>query len=164
MTSAEPVAGHRAAGLAPVGPAADRILLATDLTESSAAATEEALLLAARLGAALVIVSVVDPGAPGLAPGRPRPRVDHLRDQREHGTLELVARARGRGLQASYLVWTGDPGDMIVAAAEAERADIVVIGSNGRGAVGRFLLGSVSERVVREAPCPVLVVRPRRHA
>ena len=50
---------------------------------------------------------------------------------------------------------------MIVSAAEAERADMIVVGSHGRGAVGRLFLGSVSEHVVRNAPCPVLVVRPR---
>jgi nucleotide-binding universal stress UspA family protein len=50
---------------------------------------------------------------------------------------------------------------MIVSAAEAEHADMIVVGSHGRGAVGRLFLGSVSEHVVRNAPCPVLVVRPR---
>jgi nucleotide-binding universal stress UspA family protein len=50
---------------------------------------------------------------------------------------------------------------VIVDAAEAEHADMVLVGSHGRGVVGRFLLGSVSEHVVRHAPCPVLVVRPR---
>ena len=64
-------------------------------------------------------------------------------------------------MDVSFLVWTGDPGDMIVSAAEAERVDMVLVGSHGRGAVGRLFLGSVSEHVVRHAPCPVLVVRPR---
>ena len=64
-------------------------------------------------------------------------------------------------MTVSFLVWTGDPGDMIVEAAEAEHADMIVVGSHGRGAVGRLFLGSVSEHVVRNAPCPVLVVRPK---
>ena len=41
----------------------------------------------------------------------------------------------------------------------AESADLIVVGSHGRGTVGRFLIGSVSDHVVRNAPCPVLVVR-----
>ena len=57
------------------------------------------------------------------------------------------------------MVWTGDPGDQIVAAAEAEGVEMIVVGSHGRGTVGRLLLGSVSEKVVRSAACPVLVVR-----
>jgi nucleotide-binding universal stress UspA family protein len=40
-------------------------------------------------------------------------------------------------------------------------ADVIVVGSHGRGAIERLLLGSVSEQVVRHAPCPVLVVRPK---
>ena len=59
----------------------------------------------------------------------------------------------------SFLVWTGDPGESIVSAAEAEDVDLVVVGTHGRGTIGRLLLGSVSEHVVRNAPCPVLVIR-----
>ena len=40
------------------------------------------------------------------------------------------------------------------------KVDVIVVGSHGRGAIARILLGSVSEQVVRHAPCPVLVVRP----
>ena len=64
------------------------------------------------------------------------------------------------GVTVSFLVWTGDPGESIVSAAEAENVDLVVVGTHGRGAIGRLLLGSVSEHVVRNAPCPVLVIRP----
>jgi nucleotide-binding universal stress UspA family protein len=72
-----------------------------------------------------------------------------------------VERGRQAGVEVSFLVWDGDPGDTIVEAATAEQVDMVLVGSHGRGAVGRFFLGSVSEHVVRHAPCPVLVVRPR---
>ena len=64
------------------------------------------------------------------------------------------------GSTVSFLVWTGDPGESIVAAAGAENVDLVVVGTHGRGTIGRLLLGSVSEHVVRNAPCPVLVIRP----
>jgi universal stress protein A len=53
----------------------------------------------------------------------------------------------------------GVPAGEIVEAAAAERADMIVIGTHGRTGLGRFLLGSVAERVVRTAPCPVLTVR-----
>jgi universal stress protein A len=142
----------------PAAPAR-RLMLATDLGEASAAATEQAFSLAASLGASLLAVSVIDPGALVLPGGRFRARVDQERSRLERDAQELVARGRREGIDVSFLVWTGDPGDQIVSAAEAERVDMIVVGSHGRGTVGRLLLGSVSEHVVRNAGCPVLVVR-----
>ena len=150
----------RAATPGPAGPG-QKLLLATDLSEASESATDEAFELAERLGASLLIVSVIDPGSLLLPGGRFRVRIDQVREWREQQAQALVERGRDVGIDVSFLVWTGDPGDMIVSAAEAERADMVLVGSHGRGAVGRFFLGSVSEHVVRNAPCPVLVVRPR---
>ncbi|MEO5965241.1 MAG: universal stress protein [Candidatus Limnocylindrales bacterium] len=138
-----------------------KLLLATDLSEASSSATDEAFDLARRLAATLLIVSVIDPGSLLLPGGRFRARIDQVREHREQLARGLVERGRELGLDVSFLVWTGDPGDMIVEAAEAEHADMVLVGSHGRGAVGRFFIGSVSEHVVRHAPCPVLVVRPR---
>jgi nucleotide-binding universal stress UspA family protein len=141
-----------------------KLLLATDLSEASSSATEEAFELAALLNASLLIVSVIDPGSLQLPGGRFRARIDQVRERREQQAQALVERGRDESLEVSFLVWTGDPGDMIVEAAEAERVDMVLVGSHGRGAVGRFFIGSVSEHVVRHAPCPVLVVRPRETA
>jgi nucleotide-binding universal stress UspA family protein len=138
-----------------------KLLLATDLTEASASATDEAFELASRLDASLLVVSVIDPGSLLLPGGRFRARVDQVRELREQLAQELVERGRAAGIEVSFLIWTGDPGDMIVEAAEAEHADMILVGSHGRGAVGRLFLGSVSEHVVRNAHCPVLVVRPR---
>lgn len=138
-----------------------KLLLATDLSEASESATDEAFELAERLGASLLVVSVIDPGSLLLPGGRFRVRIDQVRERREQQAQVLVERGRDVGVDVSFLVWTGDPGDMIVSAAEAEHADMVLVGSHGRGVVGRFFLGSVSEHVVRNAPCPVLVVRPR---
>jgi nucleotide-binding universal stress UspA family protein len=154
--------GSEAAPVRPVAPSTGRkkLLLATDLSEASSSATEEAFELAARLAATLLIVSVIDPGSLLLPGGRFRARVDQVRERREQQAQALVERGRQQGIDVSFLVWTGDPGDQIVSAAEAERVDMVLVGSHGRGAVGRLFLGSVSEHVVRNAPCPVLVVRP----
>jgi len=142
-------------------PKVEKLLLATDLSEASSAATEEAFELARRLEASLLVVSVIDPGSLLLPGGRFGARVDQVRERRAAIAQALVARGRDAGVPVSFLVWEGDPGDMIVSAAEAEHADMVVVGSHGRGTVGRLFLGSVSEHVVRHAPCPVLVVRPR---
>ena len=156
-----PAAGSSTAPSTAAGAVMEKLLLATDLSEASSAATEEAFELAARLGASLLVVSVIDPGSLLLPGGRFRARIDQVRENREQAAQALVERGHEAGVTVSFLVWTGDPGDMIVSAAEAEHADMIVVGSHGRGAVGRLFLGSVSEHVVRNAPCPVLVVRPR---
>ncbi|HEY4752582.1 MAG TPA: universal stress protein [Candidatus Limnocylindrales bacterium] len=159
-----PPSPETARGAEGVGSRVKKLLLATDLTEASASATDEAFELASRLDASLLVVSVIDPGSLLLPGGRFRVRVDQVRERREQLAQELVERGRQTGVSVSFLIWTGDPGDMIVEAAEAEHADMILVGSHGRGAVGRLFLGSVSEHVVRNAPCPVLVVRPRETA
>jgi nucleotide-binding universal stress UspA family protein len=136
-----------------------RVLLATDLSPASAEAAETALELASRLGASLVAISVIDPGT--SVPGIGGPRVDQVRSQRELAAQELVARGRALGVAVTFLIWQGEPGESIVEAATAEEADLIVVGSHGRGSVGRFLIGSVSDHVVRNADCPVIVVRAR---
>jgi nucleotide-binding universal stress UspA family protein len=136
-----------------------KVLLATDLSAASAGATDEAIELATRLGASLLIVSVIDPGQLRLPGGPFNQRVDQVRAERESAAQKLVDRGRRLGLRVDFLIWEGEPGESIVAAAEAEGADLIVVGSHGRGAVGRFLIGSVSDHVVRSASCPVLVVR-----
>jgi nucleotide-binding universal stress UspA family protein len=145
--------------LPPVRPPIRTVLLATDFSPASAAATNEAFELAARLDATLLAVSVIDPNKLRLPGGRFEQRVDQVRSAREIVAQELVARGRRRGVPVSFLIWEGDPGESIVDAARSESADLIVVGSHGRGAVGRFLIGSVSDHVVRNAPCPVLVVR-----
>jgi nucleotide-binding universal stress UspA family protein len=137
-----------------------RVLLGTDLSRTSELATDRAFDLARRYGAELLVVSVIDPGDLPQEAGRIGSRWDEVRDRRHAAAQELVARGRAMGLTVSFLVWTGDPGESIVSAAEAESVDLVVVGTHGRGTIGRLLLGSVSDHVVRHAPCPVLVVRP----
>jgi nucleotide-binding universal stress UspA family protein len=75
-------------------------------------------------------------------------------------TLEVwAAKARGAGLHVRVVLRTGVPHEEIVALATDEKADLIVIGTHGRGGINRALLGSVTDRVVRLAPCPVLTVR-----
>lgn len=134
------------------------ILLATDLTTASREATERAIDLAARLDARLLIVNVLEKRR--VAGGGLHDRVDQARSEREAHLVHVVRDARAAGVTAEFLVWEGDPGSSIAAAAEAEAADLVVVGTRGRSGAERMLLGSVSDHVVRHAGCPVLVVRP----
>jgi nucleotide-binding universal stress UspA family protein len=150
---------------APVAPllrpakAVRRILLATDLSPASEAATQQAIDLAHDLGASLLIVSVIDPDLRGAAGSRLE-RMDQRRAAREQAAQAVVVRGRQAGISVSFLVWEGEPGPAIVEAAASEGADMIVVGSHGRGRVGRFMLGSVSDHVIRNASAPVLIVRP----
>ncbi|MBI2781348.1 MAG: universal stress protein [Chloroflexi bacterium] len=140
-----------------------RILLATDLSPASEGATRQAIDLARDLAANLLIVSVIDPAARGVPGGRVE-RMDQRRASREAAAQEVVIRGRAAGVAVSFMVWEGEPGPSIVDAATSEQVDMVIVGSHGRGSMGRLLIGSVSEHVVRHAPCPVLVVRARAQA
>jgi nucleotide-binding universal stress UspA family protein len=140
-------------------PTIRRILLATDLSPTSGLATEWAFELARRNEAALLIVSVIDPRDLVRPDGRYAIRVDQIRDQRQSIAQRLVERGRASGIPVTFLVWTGEPGESIVAAAGSEGVDLILVGAHTRGKIGRLLMGSVSEHVARHAPCPVLVVR-----
>ena len=156
MTAAYPM---DTSGARPLPGRFQTVLLATDLSPTSEAATTAALDLAGTLGARLLAVSVIDPGSLRLPGGRFPQRVDQVRGDRERVAQALVARGRSASVAVDFLVWEGDPGEAIIEAAMAESADLIVVGSHGRGTVGRFLIGSVSDHVVRNAQCPVLVVR-----
>jgi nucleotide-binding universal stress UspA family protein len=137
-----------------------RILLATDLSAASDGAATQALELASDLGATLLVLSVIDASSGWIA-GRPGQRIDQLRAGREQAAQGLVAKGREAGVRVSFLIWEGNAGEAIVDVATSEAVDLVVVGSHGRGSMGRLLIGSVSDFVVRHAPCPVLVVRGR---
>jgi nucleotide-binding universal stress UspA family protein len=135
-----------------------RILLATDLSTASEGATEEALALARDLRADLLVVSVIDPAS--HLPGLMAARMDQRRAAREVAAQGIVVRGRRAGVNVNFLVWEGEPGPAIVEAAASEGVDLVVVGTRSRSRVERLVLGSVSDHVVRHAPCPILIVRP----
>jgi nucleotide-binding universal stress UspA family protein len=75
------------------------------------------------------------------------------------GNSARVGDLRQRGIKASWRAQAGVPFEEIVRIAEEERMDMIVMGTHGRTGLNRALLGSVAERVIRLAPCPVLTVR-----
>lgn len=132
------------------------ILLATDLSPVSKEATRQAIALAGSLKARLLVVNVIDQGRRAQRRGRP---LGEVRAETQDELLDVVGQARDRGVESTFLLWTGEPGRSVVAAAAAERVDLVVVGTRGLDRAGRFLLGSVSDHVAYHAACPVLVVR-----
>lgn len=145
-------------GVETTQPTARRILLATDLSWASERATEAAIDMALTARAPLIVLNVVDPRRLRLPGDRFVRRVDQERAEVMARVQVVVARARAGGANATFLVWEGDPAETIIAAAASESADVIVIGSHGRGRLGRILLGSTSLRVSEEAPCRVVVI------
>lgn len=141
-------------------PTPRRVLVATDASATSAAAELAGVEIAAQVGASLVFVSVIDPSGLRLPGGLFHTRVDQVRSQREAALARNVAKARERGVATQFLIWEGDPGSSVIDAAEAEGADLIVVGSHNRGPIGRRLLGSVSSYVLRHARGQVVVIRP----
>jgi nucleotide-binding universal stress UspA family protein len=141
-------------------PRIETILLATDASSASSAATLHAIDLAARLKARLVVLTVLSTREADRAARDQGTTAATRRELRTIEVQQIVDRAREEGATATSLIWDGDPGEAIVDAADAEHADLIVVGSHERTPVGRFFLGSVSDFVVRRARAPVMVVRP----
>lgn len=140
-----------------------RILFATDFSEASRPAAQRAVSLAKDNGAELVVVHVYEPPVRPAVDAFLVPRVydefeAEVRSQADQGLAPIVARAAGAGVAARPLVLRGVADEAIARAAKDEAADLVVVGTHGRGGVARLLLGSVAARVVSSAPCPVLTV------
>ena len=135
------------------------IVLGTEFSDVSAAAEQVAIRHARREGVPLVIVHAIDLGRLRGAGGLFRQRVDQARASREAAARALVDRVRSAGVEAQLLIWDGDPATCLLEAARAEGASRIVIGSHGRGRLGRAIVGSVSAEVLERASCPVDVVR-----
>jgi nucleotide-binding universal stress UspA family protein len=140
-----------------------RIICATDFSDTAEAAWELACDLAHTHQAELVLVHVFVelPLNAEVAAASIQQVWEEQRLWVEQQLAERVDAARTRGLSARYLFRTGTAPEEIAHTAADENADLVVVGTHGRTGINRLLIGSVAERVVRVAPCPVLTVKPR---
>ncbi|MDQ7783489.1 MAG: universal stress protein [Desulfomonilaceae bacterium] len=141
-----------------------KILCCTDFSENSEQALETALEYANALDAHLVITHVVDSwaGYPAYSEGIPmdvRNVVRDLEDMAKEKLQKKVEELRGKIDKVSTLSRVGVPAEDIIAAAKDESADLIVMGTRGWTGLRHILLGSVAERVLRGAHCPVLIVR-----
>jgi nucleotide-binding universal stress UspA family protein len=140
-----------------------RIVVPTDFSDCAEEAWKLARRLAAAPGSELVLAHVLTEvplyGEGVLNIDTARKVREGARRWAETALEEWVSKARAEGLNARSTIRSGVAHEEIVAVAQDERADLVVIGTHGRGGINRALLGSVADRVVRLAPCPVLTVR-----
>jgi nucleotide-binding universal stress UspA family protein len=140
-----------------------RMLVPTDFSPQSEAAWGLARRLARAVGAEVVLLHafVEAPlySESAFAAERVREVYASGRKWVEDQLARWQANAQQEGLTVKTLLRVGVAHEEIVAAARAEGADLIVIGTHGYGGVDRLLLGSVADRVIRLAPCPVLAVR-----
>lgn len=142
-------------------PPITRILVPTDFSACADDALAYALTLADQVGASVRLVHVFDdPDAVGLYSHMYVPMPPELRAEiMTNVHRELTARAATGRQQMASEVLTGAPAKAIVDAARQHQCDLIVMGTHGRHGMAHLLLGSVAERVLRAAACPVLVVR-----
>lgn len=135
-----------------------RILCPVALDEGSMDALETAADLARQTDGTILVLHVV----PMLIEPTDSPVYVHFyKDQRQtaRAKLEEIGREHLAGLTYELLTEVGEPADMIVRTEKRHRANLVVMGTHGRGGFSRLVLGSVAEHVLRQSCCPVLVVR-----
>jgi uncharacterized protein len=141
-----------------------KILIATDGSKYSMAAATEAVGIARRCGASLFVISVV--------PSETASPFDIVHSEMQHEMIaqkefhhgekninDLLVIARQEGVKAEGLVIEGRSYEAIVENAREKKVDLIVMGSHGRTGLERLLMGSVTERVVGNADCAVLVVK-----
>lgn len=145
--------------------ALSRILVPVDFSPHSELALRYATALASRLGASLEILHVVaEPIAPSAWGSEiPIPDPSELRTkltaEAERQLEQYRAIAEGSHVRTLTTVRTGRPAHMITAHANAGAIDLIVMGTHGRSGLARLFMGSVAERVLRQAALPVLTVR-----
>jgi universal stress protein A len=140
------------------------ILAPTDFSDYSKKALSDALELAQTFGAKLSLLHVIEPppypleGFAPLAVGTDL--LGDLEQQASTALAQVLPDAQEATVEVTRAVAIGSPSQTIVETAEAEHVDLIVMATHGRTGLSHLLIGSVAERVVRTAPCPVLTIRP----
>lgn len=137
------------------------IVVGTDGSEHAERALEEAIAMAERDGAALHIVTAFpDPAIirERITSGATTISVN-LSEVADGVLARAAERAQEKGVKAETYASESDPAEAILEVANAQDADVIVVGSRGLSGIQRFLLGSVSGKVSEHATCSVLIVR-----
>ena len=138
-----------------------KLVVGTDGSARAERAVQEAIDLAKATGAQLHLVAVFGEGERHWENIESSAKVDSkdLRQVAESVLARSAAKAREQGVEAEYTAREGDPADAILAVASEQGADLVVVGNKGMTGAGRFLQGSVPNKITHHADCSVLVIR-----
>jgi nucleotide-binding universal stress UspA family protein len=139
----------------------NHILFPTDGSDPAESVLEFALQIASEHEATIHVLNVADTGRDGVTSVR-GDVIDVLEDEGQRIVAAAARRARDRGVSVVSEVVQGDPYRAIVDYAEQSHVDCIVMPTHGRRGIHRFLLGSVTERVINSAAVPVITVNPER--
>jgi nucleotide-binding universal stress UspA family protein len=141
-----------------------RILAPTDFSELSNQGLISALELAEAFGAKLLLLHVVEPPpypVEGIVPSHlGATLLDDLERQATNDLAQVLPEAQRSKVEVARRVVVGIPYRKIVEVGEEEKSDLIVMTTHGRTGLSHLLMGSVAEKIVRTAPCPVLTIRP----
>ena len=137
------------------------ILFATDFEASASRALPFAVALADRYGARFYAAHVIPPGAYALArPESIELTLEELQAHASRALNQIIDPLRQHGQCCGTLLGCGDVPDVLMEFVRNYGVDLVVVGTSSRGGLGKVLLGSTAEEIIRVAPCPVLTVGP----
>jgi nucleotide-binding universal stress UspA family protein len=135
-----------------------KILVGFDGSSQSEKATEVALSLAQSLDCRVLLFAVARPAEPATMVELDA-MLDDAREHFEEKFKKIIQRAKDLDVELKTDIAVGHPVEQIVHRAEADRVDLIILGRRGVSRFERFIIGSTSEKVLRYAHCPVMVVR-----
>ena len=142
--------------------ATQHFLVPIDFSEYANQALDYAITLAGKLGARVTLLHVIQPlplGGMDMGMTLPATYVQDLEAEIRRDMESSLGRVTAAGLEGDMVIVHGVPFHEITEAAKTQQVDLIVMGTHGRTGLYHVVLGSVAEKVVRLAPCPVLVVR-----
>jgi nucleotide-binding universal stress UspA family protein len=139
-----------------------RILVATDFSQASEHAVDFALYLARHYDSDLFVVHALEPEPRHSVPLDPLPReLNRERLEAERHMKSLENDPRMKAVTHHVRLRSGKPWEVLAAMTQSEKADLLILGTHGRGYLKKLALGSVSEEVLRQVDCPVITVGPK---
>jgi nucleotide-binding universal stress UspA family protein len=143
-----------------------KILVPTDFSACSSEALRWARIVGAKFGARIDVLHVWEPPRyviPEIAiqmPGEPQQSLlDFAKAEASKEMEAFISPGSDQSPPVQARLQSGDPTDTIIQLAESDRYDLIIMGTHGRTGISHLLLGSVAEKVVRRAPCPVMTIR-----
>jgi len=134
-----------------------RILVPVDGSVWSKAAANIAFQLVQSYGSQVDLVSVAD--VPSHLYGVSVSAANEMIDLARRHLDQITHEAKSRDIEANYYLREGDPAKILIELVRKQAVDLIIMGSHGRTGLTRLLMGSVTERVIHDSPCPVLVIR-----